>query len=135
MWKVQLFKLNFDEREVNAVADVVSSGWITMGEKSKGFEAQFGDFLGEGAKTAAVLNGTAALDMALLALGIGAGDESNYPFWNLRCRHQYRDFVVVTQCWQIALLLMIGILMQPKLNVKSPKNQGGNDCPLCWISL
>lgn len=33
MWKVQLFKLNYDDREVQAVVDVVKSGWITMGEK------------------------------------------------------------------------------------------------------
>lgn len=79
MWKVQLFKLNFDEREVKAVADVVSSGWITMGDKTKEFEAQFGAFLGEGAKAAAVSNGTAALHMALLALGVGGDDEVIIP--------------------------------------------------------
>lgn len=37
MWKVQLFKLNYDERESQAVKDVVASGWITMGEKTKVF--------------------------------------------------------------------------------------------------
>jgi len=31
MWKVQLFKLNYDERETQAVKDVVNSGWTTMG--------------------------------------------------------------------------------------------------------
>jgi|GEM_PF-4375400 len=29
-WKVQLFKLNYDEREYNAVLDTLKSGWITM---------------------------------------------------------------------------------------------------------
>lgn len=79
MWKVQLFKLNYDEREVSAVADVVRSGWITMGEKSKEFEARFATFLGNDVKATAVSNGTAALHLALLALGVGPGDEVILP--------------------------------------------------------
>jgi len=79
MWKVQLFKLNYDEREASAVADIVRSGWITMGEKCREFEKQFGSFLGDGTKATAVANGTAALHLALLALGIGADDEVIVP--------------------------------------------------------
>ncbi|MBU1752548.1 DegT/DnrJ/EryC1/StrS family aminotransferase [bacterium] len=72
MWKIQLFKLNYDDREVQAVADVVKSGWITMGEKTIGFEKRFGEFLGGEIKCTAVSSGTAALHMALLALGVGS---------------------------------------------------------------
>lgn len=79
MWKVQLFRLNFDEREVAAVTEVVRSGWITMGEKTKEFEAGFGCFVGDGAKAIAVANGTAALHLALLALEVGPGDEVIVP--------------------------------------------------------
>jgi dTDP-4-amino-4,6-dideoxygalactose transaminase len=79
VWKVQLFKLNFDEREVSAVADVVRSGWITMGEKTAEFERAFGHFLGNGVRATAVANGTAALHIALLALGVGPGDEVIVP--------------------------------------------------------
>ena len=79
MWKVQLFKLNYDENEVSAVSDVVRSGWITMGEKTKEFEARFATLLGGDAKATAVSNGTAALHMALLALGVGPGDEVILP--------------------------------------------------------
>lgn len=79
MWKVQLFKLNFDEREVQAVSDVVRSGWITMGEKTRDFEAEFARFLGSDARATAVSNGTAALHLALLALGVGPGDEVIVP--------------------------------------------------------
>ena len=75
MWKVQLFKLNYDDAEPKAVEEVVRSGWITMGEKTKEFESRFAEFLGGDAKVAAVSNGTAALHLALLALGIGPGDE------------------------------------------------------------
>jgi len=79
MWKVQLFKLNYDERESQAVKDVLDSGWITMGEKTKEFEAKFSKFLGNGVKSTAVSSATAALHISLLGLDIKAGDEVIIP--------------------------------------------------------
>jgi dTDP-4-amino-4,6-dideoxygalactose transaminase len=79
MWKVQLFKLNYDDREVEAVANTVRSGWLTMGEKIQEFEAAFGKFLGEGVYCTATANCTAALHMALMALGVGQQDEVLVP--------------------------------------------------------
>ncbi len=79
MWKVQLFELNYDDRELEATAEVIRSGWITMGEKTKAFENSFSDFLGNGALCTAVASGTAALHMALLAAGVGPGDEVVIP--------------------------------------------------------
>jgi hypothetical protein len=61
MWKIQLFELNYDEQEKKAVADVLESGWITMGERTQVFERSFGEFLGHGAMATAVSNGTAFL--------------------------------------------------------------------------
>lgn len=79
MWKIQLFKLNFDHRERDAVLETVDSGWLTMGERILGFETAFGDYLGHGARCTAVSNGTAALHMALLALDVGLDDEVIIP--------------------------------------------------------
>jgi dTDP-4-amino-4,6-dideoxygalactose transaminase len=79
MWKVQLFKLNYDEREPQAVKDVVEGGWITMGEKSKEFEDNFATMLGDDVNCTAVSSATAALHMSLLALGIKEGDEVIIP--------------------------------------------------------
>lgn len=79
MWDIQLFKLNFDERELKAASDVVAGGWLSMGERVLEFENSFSDFLGEDAFCRAVSNGTAALHMALLALGVGADDEVIVP--------------------------------------------------------
>ena len=79
MWKIQLFQLNYDEKESQAVKDVVDSGWLTMGEKSIAFEEHFASMLGNGANCTAVSNATAALHMSLLALGIKAGDEVIIP--------------------------------------------------------
>ncbi len=80
MWKVQLFKLNYDDREVKAAADVVESGWLTMGEKVIEFEQAFARLLGGGdVQCLAVTNCTAALHMAVLAAGVGPGDEVIIP--------------------------------------------------------
>jgi dTDP-4-amino-4,6-dideoxygalactose transaminase len=78
-WKIQLFELNYDEEEVKAVEEVVRSGWLTMGTKTKSFEERFAALLGSGSSAIAVSSGTAALHMALMALGIGPGDEVILP--------------------------------------------------------
>jgi dTDP-4-amino-4,6-dideoxygalactose transaminase len=78
-WKVQLFKLNYDEREIEAVTETLRSGWITMGQRTLDFEAGFARELGEGSQCLAVANGTAALHIAVLALGIKPGDEVIVP--------------------------------------------------------
>lgn len=79
MWDIQLFKLNFDDKEVSAVSNVVAGGWLSMGEEISKFESAFGGFLGGDTHCTAVCNGTAALHMALLALGIGPDDEVIIP--------------------------------------------------------
>ena len=79
MWRVQLFKLNYDEQEQQAVKEVLDSAWLTMGQKTIDFETAFSDFLGNNTQSLAVSNGTAALYMALMACGVGSGDEVITP--------------------------------------------------------
>jgi dTDP-4-amino-4,6-dideoxygalactose transaminase len=79
MWRVQLFKLNYDNQEKEAVNAVLESGWITMGQRTIDFENSYTAYLGHGTQCLAVANGTAALHMALLACGIKAGDEVITP--------------------------------------------------------
>jgi len=79
MWRVQLYKINYDEREYQAVREVLDSGWLTISQKTYDFEAAFSGFLGYDAQSLAVTNCTAALHMALLVLGIGKGDEVITP--------------------------------------------------------
>jgi len=78
-WKVQLFKLNYDEREYTAVMDTLKSGWITMGQRTIDFEEAYAKELGEGTQCLAVANGTAALHIAVLACGVTPGDEVIVP--------------------------------------------------------
>ncbi len=79
MWDIQLFKLNFDNREEEAVAKVVSDGWLSMGKKILDFESSFEDMLAEQSNCSAVTNCTAALHLALLALNVKKGDEVIIP--------------------------------------------------------
>ncbi len=79
MWKVQLHKINYDEREYNAVKEVLDSGWLTISQKTYDFEDAFSRFLGAETQCLAVSSGTAALHIALLALGIKQGDEVITP--------------------------------------------------------
>jgi len=79
MWEIQLFKLNYDDKESKAVKAVVDSGWITMGEKSQEFENRFANMLGDNISAVALSSGTASLHIALLGLDIGVGDEVIIP--------------------------------------------------------
>ncbi|MEZ4365352.1 MAG: DegT/DnrJ/EryC1/StrS family aminotransferase [Kofleriaceae bacterium] len=61
------------EDEVSAVADVVRSGWLTTGARTREFEAAFAAKVG--AKHAIAVNScTAAMHLVLEALGVGPGD-------------------------------------------------------------
>jgi dTDP-4-amino-4,6-dideoxygalactose transaminase len=57
-----------------AIHRVLESGWFALGPEVEAFEKAFSSYLGS-AETVGVSSGTAALHLALLALGIGPGDE------------------------------------------------------------
>ncbi|MCB9411289.1 MAG: DegT/DnrJ/EryC1/StrS aminotransferase family protein [Actinobacteria bacterium] len=67
--------------EAEAVASVVRSGWVTSGPEMKAFEDDFVGFLGGGVQSIALNSATAALHLALEAIGIGPGDEVIVPTW------------------------------------------------------
>jgi dTDP-4-amino-4,6-dideoxygalactose transaminase len=62
------------EEEVAAVAETIRSGWLTSGPRVAELERRMGEFL-EAEHVLAVSSGTAALHLALLAIGVGPGDE------------------------------------------------------------
>jgi dTDP-4-amino-4,6-dideoxygalactose transaminase len=68
--------LGEDEKE--ALAEVVDSGWITMGDRVRAFERAFAEEHCM-ADAVAVNSCTAALHLAIEALGIGPGDEVLVP--------------------------------------------------------
>jgi dTDP-4-amino-4,6-dideoxygalactose transaminase len=80
-WSVPLSDVTVDDELVEAVLAVVRSGWWSMGPRVEEFEREFAAFCGAD-HAIAVANGTAALHLALLAVGCGAGDEVLVPSLN-----------------------------------------------------
>src|ERR671938_337530 len=62
------------DEEVEAVAETLRSGWLTTGPRAAELEERFADYLGA-RHVVALSSGTAALHLALLALGVGPGNE------------------------------------------------------------
>jgi dTDP-4-amino-4,6-dideoxygalactose transaminase len=77
-WKIPLADLDIGTEEIIAVQKVLESRWLTMGSVTQQFEQEFAQRIGV-QHAFAVTNGTAALHLACLALGIGAGDEVIVP--------------------------------------------------------
>lgn len=67
---------SFTEEEANAARDVILSNKVNYwtGQEARSFEKEFAAWSGT-EYAVALANGTVALDLALKALGIGAGDE------------------------------------------------------------
>ncbi|HKO38767.1 MAG TPA: DegT/DnrJ/EryC1/StrS family aminotransferase [Solirubrobacterales bacterium] len=75
---IPVFDVQLDERHVEAVAETLHSGWLTMGPRIQQFEAEFAEHLGV-PHAIAVSSCTSALHLAYLAAGIGPGDEVIVP--------------------------------------------------------
>jgi dTDP-4-amino-4,6-dideoxygalactose transaminase len=76
--QIPLFDLSLGEEDVAAVADVLRSGWLTMGPRTAEFEAAFAERLGV-SHAVAVSSATAALHLAYRAAGVGPSDEVIVP--------------------------------------------------------
>ncbi len=63
-----------DEDAIAEVVDTLRSGWLTTGPKAARFEHEFATYTGA-AHALAVNSATAALHLALIAAGVGPGDE------------------------------------------------------------
>lgn len=65
---------DLDDNEVEEVAKVLKSGWITTGPKTKEFEKKISEYIGV-PRTVCLNSATAAMELSLRFLGIGSGDE------------------------------------------------------------
>lgn len=79
MYKIPIYQPSLSGREKEYVNNCLDSNWISSkGEYIEKFETAFAHFT-ESDKAASVSNGTVALHVALVALGIGPGDEVIVP--------------------------------------------------------
>jgi dTDP-4-amino-4,6-dideoxygalactose transaminase len=62
------------DEEIAAVVETLRSGWLTTGPRAAELERRMAEYL-EAEHVLALASGTAALHLALVALGVGPGDE------------------------------------------------------------
>ncbi|MGF2065801.1 DegT/DnrJ/EryC1/StrS family aminotransferase [Enterococcus gallinarum] len=74
MRKIAFSPPDISDEEINNVAKVLKSGWITTGPETKKLEGMISDYCDTN-KTVCLNSATAAMEMCLRVLGIGPGDE------------------------------------------------------------
>jgi dTDP-4-amino-4,6-dideoxygalactose transaminase len=77
-FSIPLTGVEVPEEDVEAVLACLRDGWLTMGPRTQAFEEAFAAWVGA-SRAVAVSSGTAALHLALLAAGVGPGDEVIVP--------------------------------------------------------
>jgi dTDP-4-amino-4,6-dideoxygalactose transaminase len=75
---IPFHKASLGNEEIQAVSDVIRSGWITMGPKTIEFEEDFKKFI-DAKYALAVNSATSALHLALKSVGLKEGDEVIIP--------------------------------------------------------
>jgi perosamine synthetase len=71
-------KAYIEQDDIEAVTSVLRSGWLTTGTRTREFEAAFSNHVGA-SHAVALSSCTAALHLALLAVGVSEGDEVIVP--------------------------------------------------------
>ncbi|MDD7347298.1 MAG: DegT/DnrJ/EryC1/StrS aminotransferase family protein [Clostridiales bacterium] len=71
---IQFSPPDITESEIQEVVEVLKSGWITTGPRTKEFEKKIADYIGV-PKAVCLNSATSALELTLRILGIGKGDE------------------------------------------------------------
>ncbi|HYN44755.1 MAG TPA: DegT/DnrJ/EryC1/StrS family aminotransferase [Candidatus Limnocylindrales bacterium] len=79
MWKIPLFKIYWDSKDVDSVSDAIKKGMFwAIGPNNESFEEKITRYTGS--QYALTFNsGTSALHAAMLAHGVGKGDEVIVP--------------------------------------------------------
>ncbi|MBR0072558.1 MAG: DegT/DnrJ/EryC1/StrS aminotransferase family protein [Bacteroidales bacterium] len=74
MMKIPFSPPDITEKEINAVAEALRSGWITTGPRTKEFERRIAE-LCHTSKAVCLNSATACMELILRILGVGEGDE------------------------------------------------------------
>lgn len=65
---------DISEVEISEIIETIKSGWITTGPRTKLFELKIAEYIGVN-KAVCLNSATAAMELTLRILGVGAGDE------------------------------------------------------------
>ena len=122
------------EEEIASVVETLRSGWLTTGPKVKKFEDDFGRFVGS-SYAIAVNSGTAALHLALDAIGIEEGDEVIVPTMTFTATAEvvlyFKAKPVLVDCQPDTLNIdpgQIDSAITPKTKAIMPVDFGGQPC-------
>ena len=76
--QIPFHKTHTTEIELSAAIEAIKSGWLTMGPKTVEFENRFKEYIGS-SEAVSMNSATAALHLALKAVGLKRGDEVIVP--------------------------------------------------------
>jgi len=138
MVKIPFSKVLCDGNELNYVREVLESGWLTTAGKAQKFEKDFAELVG--ARYAYAVNScTAALHLALEALGVGPGDKVMVPTMTFTAtaevvRYMGADPVFTDveygSCLVNTEILEKSLDRDPDVKVFIPVHYGGQAAPL-----
>ena len=124
------------EEEIQSVVETLRSGWLTTGAKTKQFEAEFAQWVG--ARHAVALNScTAALHLALEAVGVTEGDEVIVPTMTFAATaevvHYFKARPVLVDCQADTLNIDVDRIEQaisPRTKAIIPVHYAGQPCDM-----
>ena len=127
------------EEEIASVVETLRSGWLTTGSKTKQFEAEFAQWIG--ARYAVAVNScTAALHLALEAIGINEGDEVIVPTMTFAATaevvHYFKAKPILVDCRSDTLnvdLEQIEKAISPRTKAILPVHFAGQPCAMDGI--
>lgn len=129
-------KPEITDDDVQSVVETLRSGWLTTGPKVKRFEEDFAAYLGC-SHAVAVNSGTAALHLALDAIGIQEGDEVIVPTMTFAATAEvvlyFKAKPVLVDCRHDTLNLdpdQIERAITPRTKAIIPVHMGGQPCDM-----
>ncbi len=132
---IPIFRPSMGDEEIEAVAEVLKSGWIGLGPKTKEFEERFAEYIGT--KYAVALNScTAAIHLALNVLGINSGEAITTPITFVSTAHAiiYNNATPVFADVQEDTLNIVPYDIERKITAKTraiiPVHYGGHVCDM-----
>jgi dTDP-4-amino-4,6-dideoxygalactose transaminase len=140
-WRIPLSDLDYGAEEAAAVQRVIASKWLSMGPEVQAFEQEFAEM--QSAHCAlGVSSATAGLHLALLALGIGSGDEVIQPALNFVAAANMTVAVGATPVFADICSLTeptidpteVERLMSPRTKAVVVMHYGGNLCRMVELS-
>jgi dTDP-4-amino-4,6-dideoxygalactose transaminase len=124
------------EEEIRSVIETLRSGWLTTGAKAKRFEEDFARYVGC-RHAVAVNSGTAALHIALDAIGISEGDEVIVPAMTFAATAEvvlyFKAKPILVDCQRDTLNLdptQIEAAITSKTKAIIPVHMGGQPCEM-----